>query len=178
MTRALAALLCATLLGAGCGLLPEPTAEWDNGEMSFRYPATWTVSVSDESLQRRGPLVLAYVGSIPVDTSALCKRSANLTSCDYSSYGMAPGAVVVGIIRWSRPGPQLPDEGEHTEVGGRDARLVREATDRGTERLCYTIDDPYAPLLSICAEIQGPGEDRLRDQVEALIDSLEFTAPA
>jgi hypothetical protein len=176
MPQALAALICATFLVAGWGLLPEPTAEWDNGEMSFRYPAAWTVWGPDEPMELLRPSVLAYLGNVPVDVEALCDRSGNSRSCDFAGYDMEPNGVVVSVIGWSLPGQQLPDSGEEAEVGGHAARFERTTTDRSTERLCWTIDTAGS-LLSICGEIQGPGDDLLRDQVNALIDSFEFTDP-
>lgn len=47
MTRRLAAALCAMLLIAGCGLVHERTVSWDNGELSFDYPKSWTNWGSD-----------------------------------------------------------------------------------------------------------------------------------
>jgi hypothetical protein len=176
MPRALASLLCATLLVAGCGLLPEQTAEWDNGHFSFRYPSTWTVWGPDEPMELLRPSVFAYLGNVPVDVEALCDRSGNSRSCDFAGYDMKPSGVVVSVIGWSLPGRTLPDAGEEAEVGGEAARFERTTTDRDTERLCWTID-AQGSLLAICAEIQGPGQDQLRSRVETLIDSLEFSAP-
>ena len=179
MARRLAALLCATLVLASCGLMPERTLEWDNGELSFRYLASWTDWGPDEPISLRRPTLLVYFGTVPVDPDQICTIGRASARCDFSAYEMAPGGVAVAFVRWNVPSIGPPEGlGESVTVGGREARFADEETDRGTRMLRWAIADPYASYLAVWAEIQGPGEDRLRDQVEALIASIEFTAPS
>ena len=176
MARALAALMCAILV-AGCGLLPEPTAEWDNGELSFEYPSSWTDWGPDEPISLRRPTVLAYLGTVTVDVDSICYRGSGSAGCDFLEYEMRPG-VVVAFVRWNVLGEGPSDSlGEAVEVGGREARFSEESTDRDSIILRWAIDDPYASYLAVRAEIQGPDEGRLRGQVQALIDSITFTPP-
>jgi hypothetical protein len=81
-------------------------------------------------------------------------------------------------VRWNVPSIGPPEGlGEPVTVGGRQARFAEEATDRESVMLRWAIADPYASYLAVWAEIQGPGEGRLRDQVRALVDSIAFTPP-
>jgi hypothetical protein len=177
MARAIAALALVALIMAGCGLLPERTVEWDNGELSFDYPASWTDWGPDEPIVMRRPAVLAYLGTVPVDLGDICYAGSVTSGCTFDAYPMEPGGVTVAVIRWQVPGEGPGDEGERVEVGGREARYTEEATDRGSTMLRWAIDDPYSSYLAVWAEIQGPDEERLRDQVRALVDSIAFTPP-
>lgn len=179
MARAIAALACSALLLTGCGLVSEKTVTWDNGELSFRYPAAWTDWGPDEPISLMRPTLLVYVGTVPVDPDEVCTTGRASASCDFSAYEMAPGGVAVGFVRWNVPSLGPPEGfGEPVTVGGREARFAEKETDRGTLMLQWAIADPYASYLAVVAEIQAPGEDRLRDEVEALIDSIQFTAPS
>lgn len=177
MKRALPALLCAMLLIPGCGLLPEQTSEWDNGELSFDYPASWTNWGPDEPISLRRPTLLAYLGTVAVDVDSICYRGSGSAGCDFLDYEMRPG-VVVAIVRWNVLGEGPSDSlGEAVEVGGREARFSEESTDRDSVILRWAIDDPYASYLAVWAEIQGPDEAGLRRQVQAVVDSIAFTLP-
>ncbi|HEX6129715.1 MAG TPA: hypothetical protein VF071_11905 [Candidatus Limnocylindria bacterium] len=142
------------------------------------YPASWTDWGPDEPISLMRPTLLAYVGNLPVNTEEICEIGRATAGCDFSAYDMEPGGVVVAFVRWNLPGDG-PSEGlgERVEVGGREARFSEEATERDSVMLRWAIDDPYASYLAVWAEIQGPREDRLRRQVEAVIASLEFTPP-
>lgn len=179
MARAIAALTCCAVLLSACGLVGDKTVEWDNGELSFRYPASWTDWGPDEPISLRRPTLLVYVGTVSVDPDQVCTIGRASASCDFSAYEMAPGGVAVGFLRWNVPSIGPPESlGEPVTVGGREARFAEEESDRGTRLLRWAIADPYASYLAVFAEIQGPDEDRLRDQVEALIASIQFTAPS
>jgi hypothetical protein len=124
------------------------------------------------------PTLLAYVGTVPVDPSEICTIGRATAGCDFDAYNMEPGGVVVGFVRWNVPSIGPPEGlGEPVTVGGRQARFAEEATDRESVMLRWAIADPYASYLAVWAEIQGPGEGRLRDQVRALVDSIAFTPP-
>ena len=177
MVRPFVALLAALILG-GCGALPERTVEWDNGELSFDYPASWTDWGPEEPISLRRPTVLAYIGTIPVDPNEICTIGRTTARCDFDAYGMEPGGVVVAFVRWDVPSIGPPAGlGEPATVGGREARFAEESTGHDSVILRWAIDDPYASYLAVWAEIQGPDEAALRRQVQALVDSIAFTPP-
>lgn len=176
MARRVAALFVAAFVLGGCGLVSERTTEWTNGELTFRYPAGWTDWGPDEPISLMRPTVLAYVGTVPVDPDEICHIGRATAGCDFDAYEMKPGGVVLAFVRWNVPSVGPPERlGEPVSVGGLEARFAEEATDRDSVMLRWAIADPYASYLAVWAEIQGPGERRLRDQVQAVVDSIVFT---
>lgn len=175
MRRALAALTCCAVLLSACGFVSGKTVAWDNGEYRFDYPAGWTLWGPDEPISLLRPTVFAYLGTVPVDLDAICDISRTGSSCNFGDYPMEPGGVTLSLIGWQLPAQGPGDEGDAAEVGGREARFTEQLTDRGSRILQWRIDDPYSSWLVISAEIQGPGEENLRDQVEDLVASFEFT---
>jgi hypothetical protein len=124
------------------------------------------------------PTLLAYVGTVPVDPSEVCTIGRATAGCDFSAYNMEPGGVVVGFVRWNVPSIGPPESlGDLVTVAGREARFSEETTGRDSVMLRWAIADPYASYLAVWAEIQGPDEDRLREQVQALVNSIEFSPP-
>jgi len=162
-----------------------PLAHFDRDGLAFDYPAPWTVSQSGVNLHYI--TILDFLGSgTGRETCTVVTPGPGIFgggSCEAQSK-IGPGQVVVEISIGSGPGgsaPIDPTASNAVTVGGLPATFedVTSAAP-GSAVLKWELSVPGDPTnrYHIQAVINGPGEEQLRAQVQALVDSIRYDRAA
>ena len=125
---------------------------------------------------------IGYLGSTAVDTSTICSRSSAGGSCNLHGYELPPGNVVVGLAYWGPPTIDPvsffdnPKQGTRMTAGDMPAVFSEEPAFPNRVRLTWKIarPDAFSNWIQLEADILGPGEDHLRQQVETMVSSFRF----
>jgi hypothetical protein len=130
---------------------------------------------------------LGYLASTRVDTDAICQRTSSSVSCNFHGYDLRPGSVVVVIelASWGTPMSNPvefydhPEDGTRVTVGGTAAVFSEEHIASDHVRLTWKTarPDAFGNWVQIDADIRGPGEQQLRQQVETMVASFRFSPP-
>lgn len=167
-------------------------AHFDRDGLIFDYPASWRASVS--GLNMHYVTILDYIGTgtglatCTAITPGPSDQFLSGSQCG-SNVKVDPGQLVVTLSRQDgppRPGPIDPADasalaaGEvYVTVGGLPAIFGGETQGASASEviLSWTLSVP-GELISryiISAEINGPGVDQMRAQVEALVASIRYS---
>lgn len=172
------------LLVAACAnnVLPSPSASpfavFQDSEIRFEYPTNWTVAVYPGHRRLRP---IAYLSTAPMHDP--CVRTAVSTSCDGLPVdSLGPDGILVMWMWLFPPGLVHRPEGEDVDIGGRQAVTVQEppsgtCSAAGYEAVHVVVADEQAGgYLEMIACLNGPTTDVGRAQVQAMLDSVVWTA--
>jgi hypothetical protein len=189
-TTALAAVL---LITASCG---SPASDgsgdaaevgmvaWQHEDLTFEHPANWTWLPFESAVHTKKSTVLGYLATVPIDLDEICTGNAKHPQCDLDNYDLRPGTLAVTITTgralssdvWQ---DETPAGASVLTAGGMPA-LSREETDADADvLLSWSIARPDAGggWYQIAAELRGPGEAAMRQQLDALVKSVAFEPP-
>lgn len=162
---------------------PLTTGHYDDGMLSFQFPADWNAQRSwfPSSVSN----LKAYLSTETLREP--CVQSGDAILCRSPVEELSPGGALVSWWRWGlhrgAPGPD-PTSGELIHVGGRSARLH----DAGAEGHCLNIQSDATLRLEIPdptldgswtvmdACLREPVEDA-RAKIDAMLDSIEWLGP-
>jgi hypothetical protein len=153
----------------------------DNG-ISFDYPASWQLR-PENVLLRTGP-VFAFIGTAPSQMS--CGSSTEFGNCTVG-WNLQPGTVSVELV--SEESPPLPEPlyelpiqsgSTHVAVGGLPAIMTTAGFGSGGDmEISWAVTTPGSPdsAYGFMVAAMDPGTHQARQQVEALIASVQFVPP-
>lgn len=175
---------------------PAPTgfAHFDRDGLAFDYPAAWTATAS--GLNMHYVTILDFVGTglgtakCETKTPGPSDNFTSETECG-AELAVKPGQVVVELLRSDgppRPGPIDPADASalgigqrYVTVGGLPAIFEEKNPADGltASTLDWTLSMPGQVIsrYGLHVEMMGPGLDKMRAQVEALVASLRFDPP-
>jgi hypothetical protein len=163
------------------GPAPSPTAtpveqllQLDLERLEVDYPASWEYHEYRESFSFVS--ILGYLTTGRFDPDAICTRTTNSITCNFSGHPVEPGGVVVRFEHWGTPDRFSAESGEtQATVGGMPA-YVSEANVGDTLTLKWRVRMPGTPnnWYVIEGQLREPGTDESRRQVEAMMASLQF----
>jgi hypothetical protein len=153
-------------------------ARYDDGDISFSYPAGWHRAVGSGTLTTQGCVGCGFV----LSSQRLLPGTALL------AHALAPGGVLV-TWGWSARGEvaisQVP--GSPTTIGGRAAKVTDTKgdcsgldADNADQSITATIADGgghgWGHEMNAC--LRAPGLDRVKAQVLSMLRSVSFPTSA
>jgi hypothetical protein len=170
-------------------------AHFDRDGLAFDYPAAWSTSAPEVDMHYVTILAFLGTGSGRAECASASAGQGDQivgsTMCRYDLTG-DPGQVMDQLWLEDGPfehGPIDPSDpsgvtqgGNYTEVGGLPA-IYSEDSQRGadsTATLYWTLSVPSSVMerYLIKVEIEGPGLEQMRAQVQALVASIRYSPPA
>jgi hypothetical protein len=180
---AIVVLALIALVVAALALSAGPPAElnsFDGGEVSFNYPADWTLATG-EPRQDPAHRVIAHLVTFPVADDELCRNFDD--PCQLTSEAMpAVGASIV-LTEWEGGRPRIADAADLDagEIGGAPAAFRVEREGRRETVAWWQLSPPGFPdrWIEVRADIAGLQRERqdFFDEIVAVLDSLEFQQP-
>jgi hypothetical protein len=157
------------------------TVPWHYEDLTFEHPANWTWLPFDAGVRNGKSTVLGYLATVPIDLDQICKGKPKHPKCNFNNYDLQPGTLAVTITTglglssdvWQ---DDTPDDAAALTAGGMPA-LFREESDRDEDDLLsWSIARPGAAggWYQFDAELRGPGNDAMRQQLDALVKSVAF----
>ncbi|MGH2417007.1 MAG: J domain-containing protein [Candidatus Limnocylindria bacterium] len=172
-----AATMAVLTLSAGP---PPEFSSFDSPDVSFSYPADWTVAEGEPS-QDPAHRVIAHLVTFPLNDEERCTSFDD--PCPLTGEGMpAEGASVV-ITAWEGGTPRIADPesleaGGIGGIGGAPSAFRFERSSRTETVAWWQLSPPGFPArwIEVRADIAGPQRERqaLFDDVVRLLESLEF----
>lgn len=151
-------------------------------DLAFLRPAAWQWSPLAAPVQVEHGDVVGYLVSPGVDAASLCNAH-HADACSLTDDDIGAGSAAVELIRGTSLAADVwqddaPADAEAITAGGMPA-LFRESTDGKDELLNWTIARPVTAggWYRLDARLRGPGQDKLRAQLEALVASTTFEPP-
>lgn len=177
---------------AACDALPGPTASpsrpadglaaYDAGDFTFAHPAAWGSATYD--VMSSFSTVVVYLST--AELSDPCERALGMTNCMREAVGgLGPSGLLVEWTHWGFPGWTFdPTAGTGATIGGRAATVA----DLPADERCRKVDGEAIVSATIPMQVEsnwvemraclrGPGLDRLRAQVAAMLDSFRWVEP-
>jgi hypothetical protein len=184
---ALAAVLlitaaCGSPASDGSGGAAEVgTVPWQHEGIAFEHPANWTWLPFKNEVHAKGATVLGYLATTPIDLHAICPGSKKHPKCDVDSYELQPGTLAVTITTGHGLSADVWQDEPAADAtaltaGGMPA-LLREGSDADKDvLLSWSIARPGATggWYQLDAELRGPGDAAMRQQLDALVASIAF----
>ena len=175
---ALVALIVAALaLSAGP---PADARTFDGSDVSFSYPADWTLGTGEPG-QDPAHRVIAHLVTFPVADDELCRSFDS--PCQLTGDAMpAVGASIV-ITAWEGGAPRIADPADlDADEIGREPAAFRIERESARETVAWwQLSPPGFPdrWIEVRADISGLQRERqdFFDEIVAMLDSLEFTQP-
>jgi len=159
----------------------ESSSAFQNGFVTFRYPASWSATVWKENVLHVDPMVFLSTETAQHDP---CRTNGFDTICGWPVRQLSSNGL---IVRWENrgfPGVNLGRfPGTTTLVGGRAARIAiqRPGICRSVgadETISVAISRPLeSNWTQVDACLRGPNLSALEKQVHALLGTAHFTAP-
>ncbi|HYN64569.1 MAG TPA: hypothetical protein VES36_08195 [Candidatus Limnocylindrales bacterium] len=188
-----AALAAILLVTASCGSAgPDGSSSaadvdmvpWQHKDLTFDHRTDWAWLPTDPEIQTKKFTVLGYLATVPIDVDQICTGTAKRQKCNFANYALKPGTLVVTIMTgqalsadvWQ---DETPGDASAMTAGGMPS-VFRESSDADEHLLLsWRIARPDAAggWYQIGAELRGPGEAAMRQQLEALIGSVVFEPP-
>jgi hypothetical protein len=187
------ALAAVVLVMAACGSQASDgsgkpaavgTVQWQHEDLSFEHPANWTWLPFDADVHDQKATVLGYLATVPIDLRQICTGKAKRLKCDFDNYELQPGTLAVTITTgqglssdvWQ---DEAPAEATALTAGGMPALLREERDAEDDVLLSWSVARPGAAgtWYQIDAELRGPGDEALRQQLDALVKSIAFEPP-
>jgi hypothetical protein len=160
------------------------TVPWQHEDVSFAYPANWTWLPFDTEVGTKHSTVLGYLSSVPIDLDAICTGKKKHPKCDFDNYARQPGSLAVTIAAghgvssdvWQ---DETPAGATALTAGGMPALFREDSNADDGVLLSWSIARPDAAgWYEIAAELRGPGDEAMRQQLDALVKSVAFDPPA
>jgi hypothetical protein len=184
------ALAAVLLITAACGSSASDgnggaaevgTAPWQREDLAFVHPANWTWLPFKNEVKVKDATVLGYLATAPIDLHAICSGSKKHPKCDVHGYELQPGTLVVTITTGHDLSADVWQDEPAADAtaltaGGMPA-LLREGSDADNDTLLsWSISRPDASggWYQLDAELRGPGEAEMRQQLDALVTSVAF----
>jgi hypothetical protein len=160
------------------------TVAWQHEDLTFEHPANWTWLPFDREVGTKRSTVLGYLATVPIDVDQICRGKAKRPKCDFDNYDLQAGTLAVTITTgrdlasdvWQ---DETPADATALTAGGMPA-LRREVSDVDDDvLLSWSIARPDAAggWYQLDAEVRGPEEAAMRQQLEALVASVAFEPP-
>jgi hypothetical protein len=175
---------CGSPTSDGSGPAEVGTVSWQQQDLTFDHPADWTWVAVDANVRSKGFTVLGLLATVPIDVDRMCKGNAKRQKCNLRKYDLQPGTLVATITTgqshasdvWQE---EAPADATAMSAGGMPALLHEESDADGDLRLRWSIARPDAAggWYEIAAELRGPGETAMRQQLDALVQSVAFDPP-
>ena len=159
---------------------PESTALYQGEDVSFTYPADWTLNEGDAG-QDPAHRVIAHLVTFPVSDEEVCTSFDD--PCPLTGEGMPAAGASVVMTAWEGETPRIadPDDLDADEIGGAPAAFRIERAGRRETVAWWQLSPPGFPdrWIEVRADIAGLQRERQDafDDIEAVLESLEFQRP-
>lgn len=151
-------------------------------DLAFARPSTWQWSALAAPVEAGDGDVIGYLVTPGVDAASLCKPD-KPDACALTADDIGAGSVAVELTSgnsltadvWQ---DEAPADAEAVTAGGMPA-LHRESTDGDDQVLSWTVARPETAggWYRLDARLRGPGQDELRSELDALVESISFEPP-
>jgi hypothetical protein len=184
------ALAAVLLITAACGSPASDgsggaaavgTVPWQQDDLAFEHPSNWTWLPFKKAVRDKDATVLGYLATTPIDLDAICSGSKKHPKCDVDGYDLQPGTLVVTITTGHDLSADVwqdePGADATALIAGGMPALLREGSDADNDiLLSWSIARPDASggWYQVDAEMRGPGEAAMRQQLDALLTSVAF----